>query len=629
MSSQPRPLSLFISYSHRDDAWRAKLETHLAMLKRSGVFRVWHDRKIGAGREWAGEIDNALEQADVILLLVSADFLDSDYCHDRELRRALERHRQGVACVVPVILRACDWHSSALGPLEAIPRDGRPIDGYPGGVDVALTEVSLALRALATQLERDGGSPDDSGRTGVLPPPINTIPSPPETEASEARQPGTQGTTRNIKIGFKLGPLEIGPLEIPWPLQLGRRRVLAGLGCAVLIATMALGVVYMFHIRPALNGARDAMRRGEYDRAVNALSKLSPKLQRWPEIAGLFAQANFGKRLSHEKVPIRTLAPELAVLRTQQPGAANVRLFEGLSAYWIDRDLNRAIEFLADAARRDPEHVYAHTLAAGRLVDRAYDALLRDDWDHARGDLSDASDLLDRLERRVSFAHALPQVAMQRAELLELRGDYKAAYAAYARLSSSDALSAVQAAVTAWRVPELDQRGVESARAALASLKQGVTSSNQSIDWLFRVGPREPVIVRGVDKICLTRLIAEVSQSLSAVRESGALSGGTRVRDASNRPVPGGLGGINSIAPEDCPPEAAPGPIRDIICVHLLGALALTPETDVARRHFFNEWRTARLHCDSRLNAPPILPHHKVTARMAPDGIGRGQGAWT
>src|SRR5256885_1588759 len=115
--TESRPLSLFISYSHKDDVLRAKLEAHLTLPKRSGVFDIWHDRKIGAGREWAGEINEALERADVVLLLVSSDFLASDYCQDKEMTRAMERQAQGTTRVVPVILRACDWEAASFGKL--------------------------------------------------------------------------------------------------------------------------------------------------------------------------------------------------------------------------------------------------------------------------------------------------------------------------------------------------------------------------------------------------------------------------------------------------------------------------------------------------------------------------------
>src|SRR4051812_50229559 len=90
-------INLFYSYSHKDEVLRDELETHLSLLKRQGVIRAWHDRRIAACTDWAGEIDQHLETAGIILLLVSADFLASDYCYEHEMKRALKRHEAGTA----------------------------------------------------------------------------------------------------------------------------------------------------------------------------------------------------------------------------------------------------------------------------------------------------------------------------------------------------------------------------------------------------------------------------------------------------------------------------------------------------------------------------------------------------
>ncbi len=96
-------VEVFISYSHKDESFRKKLESHLAQLKRNGLISIWHDRKISAGKEWKGQIDDALERAKIVLLLISADFLASDYCYDVEMKRALDRHAKGETQVVPII----------------------------------------------------------------------------------------------------------------------------------------------------------------------------------------------------------------------------------------------------------------------------------------------------------------------------------------------------------------------------------------------------------------------------------------------------------------------------------------------------------------------------------------------
>ena len=96
-------ISLLFSYSHRDESLRNELEIHLAMLKRQEVVHVWHDRRIPAGNDVDPSISEHLEEAQIILLLVSPYFLASDYCYDIEMTRAMEKHRDGSACVIPVI----------------------------------------------------------------------------------------------------------------------------------------------------------------------------------------------------------------------------------------------------------------------------------------------------------------------------------------------------------------------------------------------------------------------------------------------------------------------------------------------------------------------------------------------
>jgi len=144
-------LNVFISYSHKDDEFRGRLDVHLALLKRQGVIRVWHDWRIGAGKDIHGEITENLESADIVLLLVSPDFLASDYCYDREMARAMERHREDSARVIPVILRVCDWHGSPFGDLKAVPRDGQPITKFADR-DEGFNEVAKAIRDVATEL---------------------------------------------------------------------------------------------------------------------------------------------------------------------------------------------------------------------------------------------------------------------------------------------------------------------------------------------------------------------------------------------------------------------------------------------------------------------------------------------
>ena len=145
-----RPARLFFSYAHRDEAFREDLEMHLALLKRQGVIEGWHDRMIGAGDEWADQIDERLEAADVILLLVSPSFLASDYCYDREMGRALERHAAGEARVIPVLVRPCDWQTAPFARLQGLPRDARPVTQW-NDPDAAWLDVVRGIRAVVTR----------------------------------------------------------------------------------------------------------------------------------------------------------------------------------------------------------------------------------------------------------------------------------------------------------------------------------------------------------------------------------------------------------------------------------------------------------------------------------------------
>jgi TIR domain len=144
-SKTSQPIEIFYSYSHKDEDLRNELEKHLSLLKRNGVIAGWHDRKIVSGAEWSGEIDKHLEASNIILLLVSSDFIASDYCYEIEMKRAMERHEQRAARVIPIILRRCDWHDAPFGKLQALPKDGKPIKTW-NDIDEAFTDVVAGLK---------------------------------------------------------------------------------------------------------------------------------------------------------------------------------------------------------------------------------------------------------------------------------------------------------------------------------------------------------------------------------------------------------------------------------------------------------------------------------------------------
>jgi len=121
------PIKIFFCYAREDEALLKKLKTHLRPLQRQGLIEVWYDRDISAGAEWEQEIKEHLDTAQIILLLVSPDFMDSEYCYSIEMKRALERHANGEAKVIPIIFRPVYWHGEPLGKLNALPTDGKPV----------------------------------------------------------------------------------------------------------------------------------------------------------------------------------------------------------------------------------------------------------------------------------------------------------------------------------------------------------------------------------------------------------------------------------------------------------------------------------------------------------------------
>jgi hypothetical protein len=148
---RPTPVQAFYSYSHEDEKFRAMLETHLKILERQGLIAGWHDRMIGAGEEWKGAIDKNLEEAQLILLLVSASFIASDYCWDIEMKRAIERHDRGAARVIPVILRPCDWHGAPFAKLQALPKNGKPLDEWRN-LNAGFNNVTEGIRQVIEEV---------------------------------------------------------------------------------------------------------------------------------------------------------------------------------------------------------------------------------------------------------------------------------------------------------------------------------------------------------------------------------------------------------------------------------------------------------------------------------------------
>ena len=159
----PRPLAaddkavrLFYSYTRKDETLRNELETHLKILERRQLIAPWHDRKIMPGEEWEDKIDENLECADIILLLISADFVASDYCWGKEMKRAMERHDAGEATVVPIILRDVKWKRTPFAKLQILPKDAKPVMKWVDR-DSAWKDVSDGIERVVEEIRKRRG----------------------------------------------------------------------------------------------------------------------------------------------------------------------------------------------------------------------------------------------------------------------------------------------------------------------------------------------------------------------------------------------------------------------------------------------------------------------------------------
>lgn len=139
---------VFISYASEDSQFRDAFATHLDILCAARIVKGWHDGKIAPGEDWKTAIDRELDGADIIVLLISANFLASEFHQEFELLPALRRWRAKQAHVVPVIVRACDWEASPIADLRVLPTRGKPVATWTHP-DEAWTEVVRAIRVAA------------------------------------------------------------------------------------------------------------------------------------------------------------------------------------------------------------------------------------------------------------------------------------------------------------------------------------------------------------------------------------------------------------------------------------------------------------------------------------------------
>lgn len=145
------------SYSQKDEKFLVELKNHMTSLERAGRIKVWYDGKTLPGQEFKKEIDLKFESADVILLLISSDFMASDYCYLRELHLAMHRHNSGASIVIPVILRPCKWQQLPFGKLRTATKDDLPIALYKSrdeGYLEVVNAIEMAIDARSAIVQK-------------------------------------------------------------------------------------------------------------------------------------------------------------------------------------------------------------------------------------------------------------------------------------------------------------------------------------------------------------------------------------------------------------------------------------------------------------------------------------------
>nr|MBA3241003.1 TIR domain-containing protein [Acidobacteriota bacterium] len=163
-TERKRAARIFVSYSHKDERFLNELKVHLSPLRRLKLIETWDDREIRAGEDFGEKINENLERADIIILLVSSDFIASEYCYEKEMARAFERHDKKEARVVPVIVRDAKWKViPQLSKLQALPKNGKPVRNWPNK-DTAWKDVSDRIQEMIEDMRDADGTPGRRAR---------------------------------------------------------------------------------------------------------------------------------------------------------------------------------------------------------------------------------------------------------------------------------------------------------------------------------------------------------------------------------------------------------------------------------------------------------------------------------
>ncbi len=144
---------IFISYSHKDEELKKQFETHLSGLKRQSLIDVWDDRQVLIGEKWDDKIKQKLTSSDIVIFLISSDFLASEYINEIEIKQTIDRHHANEVYLAPIFLRPCDFESSILSSFQGVPRDAKFITTWDC-IDSAFLSVVQELKKLINEFKK-------------------------------------------------------------------------------------------------------------------------------------------------------------------------------------------------------------------------------------------------------------------------------------------------------------------------------------------------------------------------------------------------------------------------------------------------------------------------------------------
>jgi TIR domain len=148
-----KAIEIFCSYVHEDQQLLLDLKKHLRLWEHQNIITVWTDMDIAPGTNWEQETAQHLSSAHIILLLISPDFLASDYCYSTEMTYIMERYERGEVCVIPIILRHCAWEKAPFGKIQALPTNREPITSKNGVArDKAFLDIAEGILQVAEAL---------------------------------------------------------------------------------------------------------------------------------------------------------------------------------------------------------------------------------------------------------------------------------------------------------------------------------------------------------------------------------------------------------------------------------------------------------------------------------------------